>query len=89
MDSNSNDGTQNLVKNYALKHKEIKLFSYDNTRGKSRNYGVKNSKGEVIAFKEGNSVADPNWLKEISQKISEGFDIVAGKTIRSGLSGFK
>ena len=89
VDANSDDGTPDIVKDYALKHKEVKFYSYDETRGESRNYGVKKSKGAVIAFTDGNCVADKNWLKEIRGKISEGYDIVAGKTNRVGSFGFQ
>jgi len=88
VDANSTDGTPDIVKDYASRFKEVKFFSYDRTRGKSRNYGVKQAKGEAIAFTDGNCTADPSWLKELRKKLSEGFDIVAGNTVRSGFSGF-
>lgn len=88
VDSKSTDKTPQIVKKYSSKHEEIKLISYDNTRGESRNLGVKKANGEVIAFTDGNCQADPNWLKEIRKKINEGFDIVAGKTIRKGSGKF-
>jgi glycosyltransferase involved in cell wall biosynthesis len=88
VDSNSTDGTPEIVKKYSSKHPEVKLISYDGTRGDSRNFGVKKSKGEIIAFTDGKCIADPNWLREIRRGISKGNDIVAGKTNRIGMGGF-
>jgi len=88
VDSNSYDGTQEIVNNYSKKHPEIKLIEYDGTRGDSRNFGVNNSKGDIIAFTDGKCIADKNWLKEIRKSISESYDIVAGNTKRFGMSGF-
>lgn len=88
VDANSTDGTPDIVKDYASRFKEVKFFSYDRTRGKSRNYGVKQAKGEAIAFTDGNCTANPSWLKELRKRLSEGFDIVAGKTNRAGSFGF-
>jgi glycosyltransferase involved in cell wall biosynthesis len=89
VDANSSDGTPEIVKEYESKHKEIKFFSYDETRGKSRNYGVEKSNGEIIAFTDGNCIADKNWIREIRKKTQESNDIVAGKTKRIGSFGFQ
>lgn len=88
VDSSSTDGTQEIVKKYSEKYDNIKLIIYDGHKGDSRNYGVKNSKGEVIAFTDGNCKADQNWLKEIRKQINNGYDVVAGKTIHYGFKGF-
>ena len=65
VDADSTDETPNIVKNYAKKHDEIRYISYDQTRGESRNFGVKKAKGDAIAFTDGSCMADPNWLKLI------------------------
>jgi len=88
VDADSSDDTPNIVKDYAKQHKEIKYVLYDQTRGESRNYGVKQSKGDAIAFTDGSCMADPNWLREMRTRLNEDNDIVAGDTKRSGFSGF-
>jgi len=88
VDANSTDKTPEIVQDFASKHPEIKFVSHDNTRGESRNFGVKNASGEFIAFTDGSCVADPNWLKEMRRSITQGYDIVAGKTNKIGMSGF-
>ena len=88
VDADSSDDTAKIVKDYAKHHNEIKYILYDQTRGESRNYGVKQSKGDAIAFTDGSCTADPSWLKAMRGKLLENYDIVAGNTIRSGFSGF-
>ena len=88
VDANSTDETPKIVKDYESKYQEIKFISYDQTRGESRNYGVKYATGFAVAFTDGSCIANPFWLKELRKKLLEGYDIVAGKTIRFGFSGF-
>ena len=88
VDANSTDDTPKMVKDYESKYKEIKFFSYDQTRGESRNYGVKYATGDAIAFTDGSCIANPFWVKELRQKLLEGADVVAGETVRFGFSGF-
>jgi len=84
VDANSNDGTQEIVKSYAKKYKQIKLFIHGGSRGEGRNFGVSKAKGDIIAFIDGGCRADKNWLKELKKKMEEGFDVVAGKTVDVG-----
>ncbi len=84
VDANSNDGTQEILKEYAEKYKQVKFFIHAGSRGEGRNFGVKKAKGKIIAFTDGGCKADKNWLKELRKKINEGYDIVAGKTINVG-----
>ena len=84
VDASSTDGTQEIVKNYAEKHEEVKLFIHAGSRGEGRNFGVKMAKGEIIAFTDGGCKADKNWLKELKKTIKEGYDVVAGKTVNVG-----
>jgi glycosyltransferase involved in cell wall biosynthesis len=84
VDAESTDGTQDIIKQYATDHSEVKLFIHKGSRGESRNFGVQKASGEVVAFTDGGCTADKHWLKEIRQSISEGVDIVAGKTVDVG-----
>lgn len=88
VDANSTDDTPKIVKDYESKYQEIKFISYDQTRGESRNYGVKYATGDAVAFTDGSCIANPFWLKELRETLLKGFDIVAGKTVRFGFSGF-
>ncbi|MCX6666453.1 MAG: glycosyltransferase [Euryarchaeota archaeon] len=88
VDAHSTDGTRDIAQDYASRYNEIHCISYDQTRGESRNYGVKLAKGEVVAFTDGSCIANPFWLKEIRNKILEGYDVIAGNTVRFGFKGF-
>jgi glycosyltransferase involved in cell wall biosynthesis len=88
VDANSSDETPKIVKDYESRYVEIKFISYDQTRGESRNYGVKYATGDAFAFTDGSCIANPFWLKELRKKLLKGYDIVAGDTIRFGFSGF-
>ena len=88
VDANSDDRTQEIVKNYSEKYDFIKLLECDAHKSKSRNYGVKHSKGDAVAFTDGSCTANPFWLKAFREKLNEGYDVIAGKTIHFGFSGF-
>jgi glycosyltransferase involved in cell wall biosynthesis len=85
VDAESTDGTPDIIKQYAIDHSEIKLFIHKGSRGESRNFGVQQASGEVVAFTDGGCTADNQWLKSIRQSIFKGVDIVAGKTVDVGV----
>ena len=68
VDNNSSDDTSALVNSFIGMHSErcIKYF-LEKTQGLScaRNRGIKESKGEIIAFIDDDAVADHLWLKSI------------------------
>ena len=84
VDANSKDDTQEIIRKYSEKYKQIKLFIHEGSRGEGRNFGVSKAKGDIIAFTDGGCRADKNWLKELKKKMEEGFDVVAGKTVDVG-----
>ncbi|PNX49601.1 MAG: glycosyl transferase family 2 [Thermoplasmata archaeon M9B1D] len=84
IDANSSDDTQKIIKKYMQNHSNIKLYIKAGSRGNGRNYGVTKAKGEIVAFTDGGCTAEKNWLENIRKKMSEGYDIVAGKTINTG-----
>jgi len=84
VDANSTDNTQDIVRDYEKKYKEVKLFIREGSRGEGRNFGVSKAKGDIIAFIDGGCRADKNWLQELKKKMEEGFDVVAGKTVDVG-----
>jgi len=84
VDANSTDGTQQIIHHYMKDHPHISLYKKSGSRGEGRNYGVSKAKGGIIAFTDGGCTAEKNWLKHIRDKIREGYDVVAGKTINVG-----
>lgn len=88
VDAGSDDGTQEIVREYKKRFGKIKMYVQGGTRGEGRNYGIKMAKGEVVAFTDGDCIANPFWIKEIRKSILEGADIVAGKTVHIGYQPF-
>ncbi len=88
VDSDSTDRTQELIRSYTKKNKNIKLFIHPGTRAESMNYGIKQATGDAVAFIGGDDTADKHWIKEIRHALRN-TDIVAGKLISKGDDRFK
>ena len=80
VDSDSTDKTQDIVREYSKKNKNIKLLIHPGTRPKSMNHGIKQATGEGIVFIGGDDVADKNWIKEVRKGLKNA-DIVVGDLI--------
>lgn len=80
VDSDSTDTTQDIIKQYAQKNKNIKLFNYPGTRPESMNYGIQMATGDAIAFIGGDDIAEPNWLQELRNSVQTA-DIIVGKLV--------
>lgn len=84
VDSESTDNTQNIIKKYQKQHPEIKLYIKETTRGEGRNYGASKAQGKILAFTDGGCTPNKKWLQSLKNKIKNGYDIAAGKTIDTG-----
>ena len=65
VDSDSTDKTQDIVKKYSEKNKNIKLIIHPGTRADSMNFGVRKATGDAVSFIGGDDVADKNWIKTL------------------------
>lgn len=88
IDAASTDRSQEIVKGYMDDYPFIKLDIYDAQRGESRNRGIEMAKGDIVAFTDGDCIANPFWIKEIRRSL-EKKDIVGGRTIAMGYEAFK
>jgi glycosyltransferase involved in cell wall biosynthesis len=88
VDADSTDATRDIVRQVAAKHPFVRLFEHGGTRAASRNRGVAESKGDVVAFIDGDCIANPFWLRELRRTL-EGADVAAGKTIQIGYWAFE
>ena len=83
VDSASTDNTQEIVKKYSQKNKNIKLLIHPGTRAESMNYGIKQATGDAISFIGGDDIADKDWIKEIRNGLKNA-DIVVGDLLATG-----
>ena len=80
-DDGSSDNTRELIKYWEAK--SIFKINYINQKnqgpGAARNHGLKNSRGELIAFIDSDCEAHPDWLKIIIDNYKkENFDACGG-----------
>jgi hypothetical protein len=69
VDNGSNDNSLKIIKN---KFSKIKVFINDsNNYCKANNIGLKNSKGEFIAFLNNDTEVEKNWLTELVKVIQQ------------------
>jgi len=80
VDAISTDGTLSILKDYASRYSFIHTFTKGGKRGEGRNEGIKRAAGEIVAFIDGDCIADRDWLRELLASHQRG-DVVAGKTV--------
>ncbi len=88
VDAKSTDRTREIVRRYMDEYDFIQLLVKPGTRGRSRNFAVEQSKGEVVAFVDADCIANPFWVSRMRAALNE-WDIVAGKTINIGYQPFE
>jgi glycosyltransferase involved in cell wall biosynthesis len=88
VDAASTDSTRAIVRHYASRHPFIRLLEHAGTRADSRNFGVQNSTGDVVAFIDGDCIANPFWLRELRRQLRHS-EIAAGRTIQIGYWAFE
>ena len=82
VDNYSNDNTKRIIKNF--KNNKIKFFQINNKGviGKSRNFGIKKSKGDWIAFLDADDDWFSNKLKIIKKEIEKyNFDYISNSEV--------
>lgn len=95
VDANSNDGTGQIVKNWANIKKEnrIKLIQLKAQAypGKGRNIGVKHSKSEYVAFIDCALHPETDWLEKLVKpfETDSELEIVWGKSYPLAVSGWE
>ena len=70
VDDGSTDGTAEYLRGFAAEHPNLRLrwFINEGNRGAnaSRNRGIRESQGELIAFLDSDCIAEPDWLDELA-----------------------
>ncbi|MGB7124075.1 MAG: glycosyltransferase [Thermoplasmata archaeon] len=84
VDSESRDRTLDIAEEYARRHPELlRVFSRSGSRGIGRNQGVRESRGEFVAFIDGDCFADSRWLHMLRDGLGSS-PVVAGRTATVG-----
>ena len=84
VDSNSSDGTRELVKNYPVKFITIK----ERSMVRARNVGLNQAKGDIVAYVDDDAIVSKDWSKHILEAyISEEVGGVGGRVLSLGNSG--
>lgn len=83
VDSESTDRTREIVLGYSeyIPLNYVRVYC---SRGEGRNIGSREAKFPYLLFLDGDCTADKNLLHNLREKISEGPDIIAGKTTLIG-----
>ena len=84
IDNNSTDKTKSIVQTFQKKHKRIHYFN-ENKQGLSfsRNRGIKESTGEIVAFIDDDAIADKLWLHylALAYSVKSKIGCVGGKVL--------
>ncbi len=72
VDGMSTDKTRDIVQRYPVRL----LLNERKNVAAARNLGVKNARGELIAFTDGDCKADPQWLKSLVREMQDAPDDV-------------
>jgi len=82
----SKDRTSGIVNNFAKINRKIKLIDLKENKGRgyARCSGVRNAKGDYIAFVDADIILSKNWVRKCMKKIREGFDATGGIAVPDG-----
>ncbi|MFH1114944.1 MAG: mycofactocin biosynthesis glycosyltransferase MftF [Pseudomonadota bacterium] len=80
VDDGSCDDTCGVVSGY-----DVKLISLPENRGQSaaRNQGVREARGEIVAFTDSDCIAGPRWLKDLLPYFADGRNVLVGGYVAS------
>jgi glycosyltransferase involved in cell wall biosynthesis len=80
VDDGSTDSSLDLMKKLAAKDKNVRIFSFRKNQGKAEalTLGFKMAKGDYIVTLDADLQDRPEEIKNLLEKLKEGFDLVSG-----------
>lgn len=89
VDAMSSDGTAAIARSYGDRLPGLQVIRRPCRRGEGRNIGAAAATGELLAFTDGDCVANPFWTERlVAAWGNDGNRVVAGRTIRTGYWAF-
>ncbi len=87
VDNNSNDQTREVVEGFCRQHPSCIRYLFEPRQGKSYalNSGIREAKGDVLAFLDDDVTVDPEWLGNLTAPLTNGkWSGSGGKTLQAG-----
>lgn len=74
VDNNSNDGTRNVAEEFCRRYPERFRYMFEPQQGKSYalNTGIREARGQILAFMDDDVVVDANWLRNLTSVFQDG-----------------
>lgn len=89
VDAGSTDDTVAVAESYRPRFAKLTLVVQPCTRGEGRNIGAKRATGDLLAFIDGDCIANSFWLRRLAREWGGDPErVVAGQTILTGYWAF-
>jgi glycosyltransferase involved in cell wall biosynthesis len=87
-DNASTDGTSTVIQSYAAKDPRLRLVDASSVKGPAatRNLGVRQARGDILAFCDADDVVHPGWVESWLTALSDA-DLAAGRNDNWSLNG--
>jgi glycosyltransferase involved in cell wall biosynthesis len=77
-DGGSTDDTVALVHEYTKTHPQVRLIVEAGNRSKGRNAAIEAARHDLIVSIDGGCLAEPSWLRKITEPLLEGAEWIGG-----------
>jgi glycosyltransferase involved in cell wall biosynthesis len=85
VDNNSNDQTEQVVRDFSRRYPGRFRYLFETNQGlsRARNAGVREARGDILAFTDDDVTAEPRWLENLTSGLaSEGWAGAGGRVLR-------
>ena len=89
VDAGSEDGTVAIAESYRNRFPRLTVLSQPCRRGEGRNIGARHATGDLLAFIDGDCIANAFWLRRLAAAWGgDPMRVVAGQTLLTGYWAF-